>query len=126
MVGMTSIFDSDQHSFIGGEIGAYILRLAKKTGRDFAVIRYHELGVFCIIEFISPLRDVFVDTMNLGKSLANFDRKRADELQQRIFAPITADDIVAGSAEADSEYHHLRQDWNAEEQVRLEKCARGE
>ena len=126
MMGMTSVFDSDQHSIIGGEIGAYISRLAKATDRDFAVLRYNELGVFCIIEFLSPLHDVFVDSMNLGKSLANFDRKKADELQHRVYAPITSDDIVEGSAEADSEYHHLRQDWNSEEQVRLEKCAKGE
>lgn len=126
MLGMTSTFDSEKHSRIGGEIGAFIDRLAKQTHRDFGVIRYNELGVFCIIEYLSPNRDVFVDTMNLGDSLANFNRQKADELQQRVFAPLTCRETSVAMAQTESDYLHMRQDWNDEEQSRLEKCARGE
>jgi len=126
MIGMTSVFDADKHSRIGGEIGAFIDRLSSQTHRHFGVIRYNELGVFCIIEYLSPNRDVFVDTMNLGDSLANFTRAKANELQQRVFAPLTCRETSEALEKADSDFHHLRQSWNDEEQERLEKCAIGE
>jgi hypothetical protein len=126
MLGMTSTFSSDEHTRIGGEIGAFIDRLSKRAGRDFGVIRYESLGVFCIIEYLSPNRDVFIDILNLGNSLANFNRAKADQLEQRLFAPLTCDGTSEALAAADSDYHHMRQDWNAEEHERLEKVARGE
>lgn len=126
MLGMTTTFSSDEHTRIGGEIGAYIGRLSKQTGRDFGVIRYNALGVFCIIEYLSPNRDVFIDTMNLGESLANFDREKANELQQRVFAPLTCAKTSELLSQTDSDYHHMRNEWNAEEQDRLERVARGE
>jgi len=126
MLGMTSNYNSNDHSFIGGEIGHYVNRLAKESGRDLTVIRYNKLGVFCIIEMLSPNRDVFIDLMNLGKSLANFNRAKNHELQHRLFKPLTCDETSVGITEAESRYHHDRQDENAEEQERLELCARGE
>ena len=126
MLGMTSQFDADEHTRIGGEIGAYIRRLAEKSHRDLEVIRYNKLGVFCIIEYLSPNRDVFVDTMNLGASLANFDRRKSDELQQRLFAPLTCAQTSTAVAEGESDYLHMRQECNDEEHERQERLARGE
>jgi len=126
MLGMTSNYNSNDHSFIGGEIGHYVNRLAKESGRDLTVIRYNKLGVFCIIEMLSPNRDVFIDLMNLGKSLANFNRAKNHELQHRLFKPLTCDETSVGIAEAESRHLHDMQAWNEEEGERLAKCAKGE
>lgn len=126
MLGMTSIFDSEKHTKIGGEIGAYVSRLAKESGRDLAVICYEELAVYCIIEWMSPNQDVFIDMMNLGKSLANFTRAKALELKHRLFKPITCKETSDFISKGDSDYHHERQDGNEEEGERLAKVSRGE
>lgn len=126
MIGMASTWNKDEHGLMGGEIGAFVSRMGRRAKRDLAVVRYHKLDTFCIIEFLSPRRDVFVDTMNLGASLANFDRTRRKDLERRLFAPITCEEECRFLAEADSDYHHGRQNDQAEETERLEKCERGE
>ena len=126
MLGMVNHLNSNKHSFIGGEIGHYVNRLAKESGRDLTVIRYNKLGVFCIIEILSSNRGDFIDILNLGKSLANFNQDKNRELHRRLFKPLTCDETSVGITEAESRYHHDRQDENAEEQERLELCARGE
>ena len=126
MLGMTSVYSSDKHTRIGGDIGAFIERLGKDAGRDLAIICYEKLAVFCIIEWLSPNKDVFIDMMNLGKSLANFTRTKATELGRRLFKPITCDETSQFISAGDSDYHHERQSENEEEQERLERCARGE
>jgi hypothetical protein len=118
MLGMVSTYNQEEHSLIGGEIGNYIERLGEKAQRDLAVIRYNNLGVFCIIEFMSPHRDVHIDIMNLGKSLGNFTRGKAQELRQRLFKPLTCDETSRQLAEQDSDYHHWRQDENEAEHER--------
>ena len=122
----TSLYDKEKHTFIGGEIGQYIARLAKESGRDLVVIRYEELGVFCIIEFMSPNRDVFVDVKNLGGSLANFDRSSAGELGRRLFKPITCGETCQFTTENESRYLHDRQNDNSAEWERQERIERGE
>lgn len=127
MLGSVSIFDREKHAVIrGGELGHYINRLAKKSGRDFALIRYEKLAVFCIIEFISPRRDVFVDTMNLGRSLGNFNRAKNDELLRSIYKPLTCAETSVSLARNESDFHHEMQDFNSEECEREERAAYGE
>lgn len=126
MLGMVSTFDQKEHTLIGGEIGTYIARISKESKRDLFVVRYEKLNVFCICDWMSPLHDVFIDILNLKNSLANFDRKMADELNHRLFAPLTAEATSRAIAGAESDYHHMRQDDNEEESERLAKCAKGE
>ena len=126
MLGATSVYDSNKHTRMGGEIGEFVRRLAKRSGRDLGLIRYEELGVFCIIEYLSPRHDVFVDTMNLGGSLANFTREKRMELEKRLFRPLTCEETSRAIAAGDSDYHHSRQDENEEETERLERIAMGE
>jgi len=125
-LGMVSVYDGQEHTFIGGEIGQYISRLAKESGRDLAVIRYEKRGVFCIIEFLSPMRDVFVDTMNLGGSLGNFTRDKKNEMERRLFRPVTCSETAEFIAESESRYLHDRQDGNSEEWELQERRERGE
>ncbi len=126
MLGMTSVYSSDKHTRIGGDIGAFIERLGKDAGRDLAIICYEKLAVFCIIEWLSPNKDVFIDMMNLGKSLGNFTRDKATELRRRLYKPITCDETSQFISAGDSDYHHKRQDENAEEEERLVKVSMGE
>lgn len=126
MLGMCSNFCKDEHTLIGGEIGAFIERLSEQSGRDFFVMRYEKLGVFCICEWMSPNHDIFIDTMNLGESLGNFDRSKSQELRMRIFAPLSAEETSTQIAEEESRYLHDRQDENEEETERWEKVSRGE
>ena len=115
MLGCVSTFKRPDHTIIKGELRGWLQRETKSSRRDFDLIRYNRLGVFCIVEFLSPNRDVFVDTMNLGKSLGTFDREKAQELLRRIFKPVTCDQTSRILSETDSDYHHMRQDWNDEE-----------
>jgi hypothetical protein len=126
MLGSVSIFNSDKHTLIGGDIGDFIGRLAERSRRELRVIRYNELGVFCIIEFLSPKHDVFLDTMNLGESLANFDHSRREELERRLFRPITCDETSRLVAQGESDFHHMKQDENEEEHERMARIALGE
>lgn len=126
MLGMVSNYSPEKHTIIGGEIGAYVKRLSEESGRDLAVICYEELAVFCVVEFLSPLRDIFIDMMNLGKSLANFDRTKATELGFRLFKPVSCDETSQFIATKESDYHHDRQNDNEEEHERFEKIERGE
>lgn len=123
---MVSNYDQDAHTIINGEIGTFIQRLANESGRDLFVLRYNKLAVFCICEWMSPNHDIFIDMMNLGKSLGNFDCKKAAELRQRLFKPLTCEATSQALAAADSDYHHMRQDGNEEETERLAKCSIGE
>lgn len=129
MLGLVSFYNTKEHTIIGGDIADFCKRLVEHTpqraGRLF-VVRYNKLGTFVIAEWLAKPKDIFVDVMNLGKSLANFDRKKAHELRQRIFKPLTAEGTVRQMAAADSNYHHFRQDENSEEWERQEKVARGE
>ena len=129
MLGMVSFYNSDEHTIIPGELANFCSRLVEndpqRKGKLF-VVRYNKLGNFVIAEWLAGPKDIFVDVMNLGKSLGNFDYEKAQELRHRLFSPITAEETVKGTVEAESRFHHDMQDWNEEEGERLDKVARGE
>jgi len=129
MLGLVSNYNSVEHTIIGGEISEWINRLVEgdpqRKGRLFAV-RYNELGVFVIAEWLGKPKDVFVDVMNLGKSLGNFGHKAAQELRKRLFDPLTAEETSRAIVGADSDYHHNLQDEDMEETERQERVAIGE
>lgn len=129
MLGLVSNYNSAEHRIIGGDLSRWVDGLIegdpRRKGRLF-VVRYNKLGVFVIAEWLGKPKDVFVDVLNLGKSLANFDRKGAQELRRRLFAPLTAEGTNRATMEAESDYHHNLQDEDAEETERQERIAIGE
>lgn len=129
MLSMVSFYNPQEHTIIQGEIGPFVERLVehdpKRRGKLF-VVRYNKLGVFCICEWLAGVYDVFVDTLNLGKSLANFDFKKAQKLRKRLFAPLTAEATCETITGADSDYHHNLQDEDMKETERRERVAIGE
>ena len=130
MLGMISLYLPEKHTIISGSgIPEWLSQLVegdpKRRGCLF-LLRYNELGVFCICEWVGGGKDTFVDVMNLGKSLGNFGKKEARELRRRLFAPVTAEDTSKAIIGADSDYYHNLQDEDSEETERQERVAIGE
>lgn len=129
MLSMVSCFNSEEHTIIQGELSEWLKRLVKgipqREGCLF-LLRYNQLEVFCICEWVGGGRDTFVDVMNLGKSLGNFDFKQAQELRQRLFAPVTAEETSRAIIRADSDFYHNLHDEDMEETERNERVTRGE
>lgn len=129
MLGMVSFYNPQEHTIIDGEIGPFCDRLVEhdpqRRGKLF-VVRYNKLGVFCICEWLAKPYDVFVDTLNLGKSLGNFGFMKAQELRKRLFKPVSAEATCEAITGADSDYHHNLQDEDMEETERRERVAIGE
>ena len=127
MMGMVSNYDPMEHAIITGELDAFVKRLVRDDPtRRLFVVRYLELGVFVIAEWLGKPKDVFVDVMNLGKSLSSFDRHKAEELRSRLFEQLSEEETSRQITDAESDYHHMRQDENSEEHERLARCAMGE
>lgn len=129
MLGLVSCYNPDEHTIFRGGISEWLERLVKgipqREGCLF-LLRYNKLGVFCICEWVGGGHDTFVDVMNLGKSLGNFDREQAHELRHRLFCPVNAEDTARAITGADSDYYHNLQDEDAEETERQERVAIGE
>ena len=130
MLGMISVYNSVEHTIIrGGGLSKWLDRLVKgipqREGCLF-LLHYNKLGVFCICEWVGGGRDTFVDVMNLGKSLGNFGHKEAQELRQRLFNPVSAEETSRAIVQNDSDYYHNLQDEDMEETERQERVAIGE
>jgi hypothetical protein len=129
MLGMVSNYTPDEHTIIEGELSLWLKRLIENDPvrkHKLFVVRYNKIGTFVIAEWLGRPKDVFVDVLNMGKSLANFNRKKADELKKRLFKPVTAEQTRRWCSGVDSDYHHNLQDEDAEETERQALVARGE
>ena len=130
MLSMVSLYIPDEHTIIKGSgIPEWLERLVeddpKRKGCLF-LLRYNELEVFCICEWVGGGNDSFVDVKNLGKSLNNFGRKEAQDLKERLFAPITAEETSKAIVQNDSDFYHNLQDEDLEETERQQRLAIGE
>lgn len=129
MLGMVSNYNSDEHTIIGGELALWLDRLVEndreRKGKVF-LVRYNKIGSFVVAEWLGKPKDVFVDVLNIGKSLSNFDRVKANELRHRLFSPVTAEETMQFISGKDSDYFHGLQDEDTEESERWERVARGE
>jgi len=130
MLGMVSLYLSEEHTIIDGSgIPEWLKQLVKgdpqREGRLF-LLRYNKLGVFCICEWTGNHKDTFVDVLNLGKSLGNFSREKAKELYKRLFTPVTAEETSKAIVQNDSDFYHNLQDEDSEETERQERVAIGE
>jgi len=130
MLGMISVFNTDEHTIIvGSGIPEWLERLVEgdplHKGRLF-LVRYNKLRVFCICEWTDNHKDTFTDVLNIGKSLGNFGRRAAHELRRRLFAPVTAEETSKAIVQNDSDFYHNLQDEDMEETERQERVAIGE
>lgn len=130
MLGLVSVYTSAEHTIINGSgIPEFLTRLIEgdpqRKGRLF-LLRYNKLGVYCICEWTDGHKDTFVDVLNLGKSLGNFEKKEAQELRRRLFAPVTVEESAREIIRNDSDFYHNLQDEDSEETERRERVAIGE
>ncbi len=129
MLGLVSVYNIDEHKIVRGGISEWLDRLVKGDPRRegcLFLLHYNKLGVFCICEWVGGGHDTFVDVLNLGKTLGNFDQKQACELRRRLFNPVTAEDTSKAIIGADSDFYHKLQDEDSEETERVERVAIGE
>ena len=129
MLSLVSLYNTEEHTILDSDIARFCNRIIegdpKRRGRLFTV-RYNKLGVFVIAEWLALPNGPFVDVVNLGASLGSFTRAKARELRCKLLNPLTAEETVLQTTQADSDYHHNLQNENEEEAERLEMCARGE
>lgn len=129
MLGLVSDYSSDKHTIINGTLSDWLERLMEgdplRRGRLF-LLRYNELEVFCVCEWLGKPKDVFVDVVNLGKTLQSFTLEKANELRRKLFAPISAEETCQAITQTDSNYHHNLNDEDLEETERQERIAMGE
>ena len=129
MLGLVSLYNTDEHTILGGELSEWLKRLVEgdpQRGGCLFLIRYNKLGVYCICEWVGGGRDTFADVLNLGESLGNFSRQKAQELKQRLFNPLSAEETSREIIRNDSDYFHNLQDEDSEETERQERVAIGE
>ncbi len=129
MLGLVSNYNSTEHTIIRCELSHWLERLIEgdpqREGRLF-LVRYNELEVFVIAEWLGKPLDVFVDVFNIGESLGSFGKKEAQELHRRLFNPATAEETAQMITDNDSDYYHNLQDEDMEETERQERVAVGE
>lgn len=123
MLGLATTYCEREHTIILGEVDSFLKRLvqgnASREGKLF-VVRYEEHGTFVIAEWLGRPKDIFVDVLNLGKSLGNFNQSAAKELCARLFAPITMEQVNTHNQDAESDYLHNRQDWSDTSEERVQ------
>lgn len=121
------LYNPKQHHIIsGGELIAWCKREApaKDTKRLF-LYRHRVHGTFVIAMWASDRAlGVFTDFLNLGYSLNNFDRKKAQEYLRRLYAPTSAPEMARTINQTSRNYDTIRQDEDAEERERIEKRQR--
>ena len=129
MLGLLSCYNSEEHTILGGELSEWLGRLVEGDPRRegcLFLLRYNKLEVYCICEWVGGGRDTFVDVLNLGKSLGDFDQKKAQELKRRLFNPVTAEESSQAIIKNDSDFYHNLHDEDMEETERQERVAIGE
>ena len=96
-----------------------------RRGKLF-LVRYNELEVYVIAEWLGKPKDVFVDVLNIGKSLGNFTSAEAQELRNRLFNPIGSEETKRSMTQTDRDYYSNLQEEDSLETERQELVARGE
>ncbi|KKN55748.1 hypothetical protein LCGC14_0578970 [marine sediment metagenome] len=129
MLGLVSNYKSDEHTIVGGELSLWLNRLVaddrERKGKLF-LVRYNELEVYVIAEWLGKPKDVFVDVLNIGKSLGNFTSAEARELRNRLFNPIGSEETKRSMTQTDRDYYSNLQEEDSIETERQELVARGE
>lgn len=126
---MPCLFDEKQHHIIsGGELIAWCKREAPAKDKNRLFLYRHQIHETFVIAMWASDRalGVFTDFLNLGYSLANFDRKKAQEFLRRLYAPTSAHEMAKAINQTSRDYSAIRQDEDAEEHERVEKRQRDE
>lgn len=118
LLGMPCLYDSKQHSILGG--GSEILDWCRRQVPDdmkdkLFLYRHRRYGTFVVARWAAQPKWVFSDILNLGTSLSNFDREKAQEFMKRIYAPVTAKDIIKAAEQTERVQASLQEEMQMEE-----------
>ncbi|KKN29234.1 hypothetical protein LCGC14_0846210 [marine sediment metagenome] len=112
MFNFTCQYDPAQHYIIEPEIIRWCRRQVDDKETKTHLFAYFHLRhrTFVIGWWVGSEHGRFVDMINLGYSLSNFDRSMAQEFVRRLKQPTTSADIHRFMNDSSSDELHRRQD----------------
>jgi hypothetical protein len=121
------IYDDKQHEILESEVARWCRRNAPADWKDRLFTYRHQLhDTFVVAVWAGDKYGLFSDVLNLGHSFANFDRRMADELRHRMYAPTSADSMAKQINQVNRDFNSRMQDKNAALQDENERRQRGE
>lgn len=123
------MFDSAQHEILsGGEVLAWCKRETPAKERSRLFLYRHRLhNTFVIARWASDrAMGIFTDFLNLGHSLSNFNKEKADEFRKRMLAPLSPKKMARTISQSSSDFSSMKQDEDAENREIVEKRRRDE
>lgn len=95
------LYDPNQHQIIHPELGEWVKRQVAPADKERFFVYFHKIHkTFVIARWAQDKFGVFTDFLNLGHSLANFTREKAQELRERLYAPVGVQAMQKAVAQA--------------------------
>jgi len=112
MFGLACHYDPRQHRILESGILAWCKRqVSDPYLKERLFTYYHRLEhTFVIALWLNQPKRWFVDVLNMGYSLGNFNRHLAEGLRRRLLAPLSTSDIRRQLRNAESDHLHKLQD----------------
>jgi hypothetical protein len=104
MFGMACPFRSQQHQIIHPPLESWLKRESPREVRDSLFVYYHlRERTYVIAMWTRP--GMFMDMVNLGFTLGNFDRQRAQLFLEQLNKPRGVDDLKKKLRTGEREYN---------------------
>jgi len=101
------LYDERQHEILDTEVGRWCQRNAPADWKDRLFTYRHQLhNTFVVAVWAAEPFGILSDVLNLGHSLSNFDRGRADEMMKRMWCPLQADDMARQIESQSKDFQH--------------------
>ncbi len=122
MLGQPCAYDRQQHRIIHPHIEKWIKRQVPVGKlRDSLFVYYHNLyGTFVIAQWIAPKKS-FIDVLNMGTTLYNFDQDMAEEFLQGILSPVSSQEMADSLKRGESNRLSRKQDSTSDRAERMEQ-----
>ena len=113
MLGLACQYDERQHKVIHPPLENWVKgQVSDPVLRDRLFIYYHNLeGTFVIGLWEGNSKGYFIDAMNLGDSLQNFDRLMAQSLVTNLSRPLSNKQIARGFRRSERDELHAKQEY---------------
>ena len=120
------IYKESEHELLTPELLYWCKRQTADPELRRRLFVYHQLqvGTFVIAIWLGAPKREFVDLLNVGTSLRNFNRGMAQRFKKNIYKPTSFRDIKHQLVGSDSDYNHAKNDEQASMQDASRKRAR--
>ncbi len=114
MLGMACFYTPQQHQLLEPPLLDWCRNQTSDEvlKKRLFVYRQLQVGTFVIAQWLDRAKGLFVDTLNLGNSLSNFSREKAQELRRRLLAPVSSSDTKDMMSTVNSNFTHTQQETN--------------